>query len=612
MRLQLQLLGHLQLPLVLQHHRARIRCHPFTDYATYLQHMGKADIGLVALEPGCFTDAKSAIRWMEFSYLGLAAVLSPSRTYTEILDEGVHTRFARGVEQWVAQVERLLDDPAERRAMALRAQQHAQQLFGPHQAEAFWSPLLEPGPVGLFRSGQPALPPAKRRKRLLVLNVFFAPQSVGGATRVAQDQVKALLDQLGDQWEVTVLCTDKEPWQTIEFSDRNRLDRVVEDDSQAPRNRIKALWKTKPKPQPNPQPKAIWEEQWPWPVDVHDWHGARVVRMAIPPRDWREHQDASVERFCREWFPREQFDLIHAHCLQVLSVAPLKVAAELDIPYLVTLHDGWWLSPNQFLTSASGRSVDPGDPIGHHDAPEQVDPALLKRDRLRRQELEQVLAGAAARVAVSASFADLHQQAGIADVMAIDNRWQPMPAAQSRQRRAPDLPLRCCFVGGVALHKGMAVLQAAVMRARPAAPGLIITVIDSTLNPGDAYQLHWGNTPVQFLPSVPMAEMAGFYAEQDVLLAPSTWPESYGLVTREALSAGLWVVASEIGALADPIRHGENGHRVPPRDAAALAAVLEQLAQEHPTPQPLIAFGDALPPLHEELNDLYTAVLKRG
>ena len=72
------------------------------------------------------------------------------------------------------------------------------------------------------------------------------------------------------------------------------------------------------------------------------------------------------------------------------------------------------------------------------------------------------------------------------------------------------------------------------------------------------------------------------------------------------------MVASEIGALADPIRHGENGHRVPPRDAAALAAVLEQLAQEHPIPQPLIAFGDALPPLHEELNDLYTAVLKRG
>ena len=436
----------------------------------------------------------------------------------------------------------------------------------------------------MFRPRQLALRPAPRRRRLLVLNVFFAPQSIGGATRVAQDQVKALLDHLGDQWEVTVLCTDKEPWQMIEFSDRNRLDGAS-------------------------GPRPIWEEQWPWPVDVHDWHGARVVRMAIPPRAWREHQDASVAYFCRQWFPGEAFDLIHAHCLQVLSVAPLTVAAELGIPYLVTLHDGWWLSPNQFLTSSSGRAVDPRDPIGHHDAPDQVQPALLDRDRRRRQELEQVLAAADARVAVSASFADLHQEAGIADVMALDNRWQPMPSAQPHQRRAPDQALRCCFVGGMALHKGMAVLQAALRQARPLAPGLTLTVIDSTLNPGDAYQLQWGETPVQFLPSVPMAEMAAFYAEQDVLLAPSTWPESYGLVTREALSAGLWVVASEIGALADPIRHGENGHRVPPRDAAALAAVLEQLAADHPTPQPLIAFGDGRPPLHLELDALYRGVL---
>ena len=158
-----------------------------------------------------------------------------------------------------------------------------------------------------------------------------------------------------------MLCTDHQPWQTIEFSDRNRLDGAS-------------------------GPRPIWEEQWPWPVDMHEWHGARVVRMAIPSRAWSEHQDASVERFCRQWFQREQFDLIHAHCLQVLSVAPLKVAAELDIPYLVTLHDGWWLSPNQFLTSASGRSVDPGDPIGHHDAPEQVDAGPVSYTHLRAHE----------------------------------------------------------------------------------------------------------------------------------------------------------------------------------------------------------------------------------
>ena len=80
---------------MLQCHSDRIRCWPYTDYSRYLTRLGEADIGLVALEPGLYTDAKSAIRWMEFSYLGLASVLSPSRTYTEILEDGIHARFAR-------------------------------------------------------------------------------------------------------------------------------------------------------------------------------------------------------------------------------------------------------------------------------------------------------------------------------------------------------------------------------------------------------------------------------------------------------------------------------------------------------------------------------------
>ena len=54
-----------------------------------------------------------------------------------------------------------------------------------------------------------------------------------------------------------------------------------------------------------------------------------------------------------------------------------------------------------------------------------------------------------------------------------------------------------------------------------------------------------------------MDEMNQFYASQDVLVAPSIWPESFGLVTREALSAGLWVIASDSGALAEPLLNNQ-------------------------------------------------------
>ena len=158
-------------------------------------------------------------------------------------------------------------------------------------------------------------------------------------------------------------------------------------------------------------------------------------------------------------------------------------------------------------------------------------------------------------------------------------------------------------------HKGYHVLQAALLKAQPAAPGLELTVLDGSLENDQGYCLEWGSTPVEVRPGLPMQAMADFYGQHDVLIAPSIWPESYGLVSREALSAGLWVVASDAGAMAEPIRHNQNGHRVAAGDAQALAAVLEQLAADHPTPQPLIAFSGERPPLHQELDQLYRSLL---
>jgi len=73
-----------------------------------------------------------------------------------------------------------------------------------------------------------------------------------------------------------------------------------------------------------------------------------------------------------------------------------------------------------------------------------------------------------------------------------------------------------------------------------------------------------------------MDRMQSFYASQEVLIAPSIWPESFGLVTREALAAGLWVIASRAGALAEPIQHGVNGLAVEPGSIAGLQAALTE------------------------------------
>jgi glycosyltransferase involved in cell wall biosynthesis len=60
-------------------------------------------------------------------------------------------------------------------------------------------------------------------------------------------------------------------------------------------------------------------------------------------------------------------------------------------------------------------------------------------------------------------------------------------------------------------------------------------------------------------------------------LAPSVWGEPFGLVVLEAMEAGRPVIGSRTGGICDTIVDHETGFLLPPGDAAALRAVIQQL-----------------------------------
>jgi glycosyltransferase involved in cell wall biosynthesis len=66
----------------------------------------------------------------------------------------------------------------------------------------------------------------------------------------------------------------------------------------------------------------------------------------------------------------------------------------------------------------------------------------------------------------------------------------------------------------------------------------------------------------------------------DAVAVPSTRPEPLGLVALEAAAAGLPVVASDHGGVAEVVRDGETGLLVAPSDHRALAAALRRLADD--------------------------------
>jgi lipopolysaccharide heptosyltransferase II len=69
-------------------------------------------------------------------------------------------------------------------------------------------------------------------------------------------------------------------------------------------------------------------------------------------------------------------------------------------------------------------------------------------------------------------------------------------------------------------------------------------------------------------------DMQALIASVDLVVVPSTYPESFGRVVVEAQAVGRPVVASRAGALAELVDDGRSGLLVPPNDPEALAQAL--------------------------------------
>jgi glycosyltransferase involved in cell wall biosynthesis len=89
-----------------------------------------------------------------------------------------------------------------------------------------------------------------------------------------------------------------------------------------------------------------------------------------------------------------------------------------------------------------------------------------------------------------------------------------------------------------------------------------------------------------FVGLVSLAEMPSYLDACDILVCPSTpmfdQTQFFGSPTKlfEYMAAGKAIVASDIGQVAEVIRHEENGLLLPTRDPMALAEALTRLAQD--------------------------------
>jgi len=524
--LRLVLMGHLPLPAGLAPYEHRIVRLPVVwDTNAFWSALAQADINLSVLKPGIISDSKSEIKWLEAAMLGIPSVVSATATHTEILSDGVDVMLADSVESWERKLSALVDSPKLRTRIGMRARELVHSKYAPQAGAGSIAAIME----SVSDERRKGAGSKADKPLILVVNAFFWPQMIGGATRVVRDNIDWFRDHASDAFEFQAFC-------------------------------------------------AVEGARRPYETRTHLYRGMRVASVTHPMRagmDW-EPADEEMGRIFRAYLERWRPALIHFHCIQRLSVCIAEAALELGIPYIVTVHDGWWISDHQFLVDQKGKLVTPesSNPIASILDGEASAAAKINRGlRLRA-----ALSSAERVVAVSPAFEAVYRSHGVAsNIVTIANGVSKLPKAA--RRPSADGRIRLGFVGGLSDHKGYGLIRRA-LRSTPF-ERLSLTIVDHSLSHGEKGPAQvWGTTPVRTIGKFPQDRVVELYENLDVLLAPSIWPESFGLVVREALMCGLWVVASNRGAVGDDVMPDINGFVVDVADTRELVDALGRIDQD--------------------------------
>ena len=172
-------------------------------------------------------------------------------------------------------------------------------------------------------------------------------------------------------------------------------------------------------------------------------------------------------------------------------------------------------------------------------------------------------------------------------------------AARARQEGAE---IVIGFAKGLRPYYGAADLLEAVARLR--VDGVCVRLRVAGHGPSEADLRQRATTlglddAVEWLGHISEGALPDFFAGLDLFAMPSH-REAYGVAALEAASAGVAVVATRVGGIAEVVAHGESGLLVPPRDPAALADALGALARDPARRRRMGAAGQRLAHAHHD------------
>ena len=479
-----RIIGYLELPEYFDEVQSQIERIPFCNYTEYLTYLSECDISIAPLENFVFNDAKSNIKYLEASITKVASVCSPRAAFADVIVNGENVFLADNEQQWHEAFDTLIQNPELRDSMAQAAYRTVTETYSP---QAIGSTQL--APAVRFESA------AKGKTKVLSFNVFYHPQSFGGATIVAEQLNKLLADE--ETYEIYAVTT---------------------------------------------LPMKSWLP--PYSVIRYEYGKVTVFGVAVPSEDAAAHENLRFDAAVKDIIELVQPDIAHIHCIQSMGVGMVDICREAGVKTLVTLHDAWWICPNQFMLDEN-----------------EVFREQWNTEDERSKTIARALSKIDMLLAPSKYFAELHERTLGRDVL-VNKNGVTRPLGQISKRKKD--VIRFGYVGGKTKIKGVHLILEAFRKHR--FPNTELVVVDNLLNLGarSFFDSDFdGVERFRIEPAYSQDTIDHFFSEIDVLLFPTQWKESFGLTVREAVLRDVWVIATDAGGVSEDIIDGENGTIIP-------------------------------------------------
>lgn len=337
--------------------------------------------------------------------------------------------------------------------------------------------------------------------KIVLVNIFFYPDSFGGATTVVEENAK-LLSKAGN--EVIVISLTSRPEYVQNQIIKSSSNGVV-----------------------NLQINA-------GPVSEEEKYLGNLDRSML------------IAELIEDISP----DILHVHCIQEIGISFLENIVKNGNLYktkkILSIHDYWWLYKNQFLLSDDGRFTKSKIIL------ESENLVINKKTKKRLRTLGKAL-NLFDLITTPSDYSSKLYKMNFSnlDFVTLPNGIN-LSSADCAKNTSSKIVYG--FLGGPGQVKGFENILKAVNE---------ISLKRTEIRLVRAHESWYNNMdlPSEFkiVERFAQEDIDRFYKKIDVLLFPSQWGETFGLAIREALNRNKWVITTREGAQMEPIIANKNG-----------------------------------------------------